>query len=42
VYGSLGYGVVSVLGAALMVPAVTLSAWWTFRRPALRPTEFAA
>jgi MFS family permease len=37
VYGSLGYGVVSVLGATLMVPAVALSAWWTFRRPAMRP-----
>jgi len=37
VYGSLGYGVVSLLGAGLMVPAVLLSGWWTFGRRAVRP-----
>lgn len=37
VYGSLGYGVVSLLGAGLMVPAVVLSGWWTFGRRAVRP-----
>jgi MFS family permease len=37
VYGSLGYGVVSLLGAGLMIPAVLLSGWWTFGRRAVRP-----
>jgi len=37
VYGSLGYGVVSLLGAGLMIPAVLLSGWWTFGRGAVRP-----
>jgi MFS family permease len=37
VYGSLGYGVVSLLGAGLMIPGVLLSGWWTFGRRAVRP-----
>ncbi len=36
VYGSLGYGVVSLVGAGLMIPAVVLSGWWTFGRCAVR------
>jgi predicted MFS family arabinose efflux permease len=37
VYGSLGYGVVSLVGAGLMIPAVLLSGWWTLGRRAVRP-----
>ena len=37
VYGAQGYGVVSLLSGFLMVPAVVLSAWWTFGRRAVCP-----